>query len=942
MLIVRGDGGKIMQEHKAAAQHFAEYWKGKGYEKGESQKFWLALLSEVFGVEHAAEYISFENQVQLDHTSFIDGYIEATHVLIEQKSIEKDLDAKIKQSDGKFLTPFEQAKRYAAELSYSKRPRWVVTCNFRQFYIYDMERPQDNAEVLLLENLPEEYSRLNFLIDSTNANVKRQETVSLKAGELVGRIYEALAKKYDNPEDEETKKSLNKLCVRIVFCLYAEDAGLFKSTTSFHDYLASINPEYVGMALQALFKVLNTPSERRKTLSQPRLKDFPYVNGGLFADEDIEIPSFDEEIVKVILEDCSADFNWAQISPTIFGSIFESTLNPETRRSGGMHYTSIENIHKVIDPLFLDDLTAELNEIKAIKTLRMKKEKLLEYQEKLASLKFLDPACGSGNFLTESYICLRRLENEVINLYYNSETGQKMLLTDNIIKVKISQFYGIEINDFAVAVAKTALYIAESQMLEETASLSPGSQLSFLPLSRYENIIEANALRTDWNTVVPKAELNFIMGNPPFVGARVKNAEQTKDIEDIFGKDWKGSGNLDYVACWYKKAADFITDTQIKCAFVSTNSITQGEQVAVLWKKLFTDGLHFNFAYRTFIWDSEANEKAHVYCVIIGFGKSPTKAERIIFSTTKIDKEFVVTKHTASNINPYLIDADDVFIGSRNAPICDVPKIGIGNKPIDNGNYLFTETEYQDFIRKEPKSKQYFRRIYGSEEFINNKIRYCLWLGDCSVKELLSMPECMKRVDAVRKYRLASRSPGTVKLADKPTKFHVENISTKTYLLIPSVSSEKRKYIPIGFMSPDTMATNLVLISQEAEPWHFAVLTSSVHMAWVSAVCGRLEMRYRYSAQIVYNNFPWPVVSEKQKQELNKTAQAILDARAKHKDCSLADMYGEHMHLFESLTRAHKANDKAVLKAYGLPPDTSEEDILAFLMKRYRELTNEQ
>jgi len=917
-------------EQKAAAKHFASVWKGKGYEKGDSQKFWLSLLSEVLGVEHAAEYISFEDQVHLDHTSFIDGYIETTHVLIEQKSIEKDLNAPIKQSDGTFLTPFQQAKRYITELPLSKHPRWVVTCNFRQFNIYDMENPQGEAEILLLEDLPEEYYRLNFLVNKNDANIKRQETVSLKAGELVGKIYDALAKKYDDPNDEETKKSLNKLCVRIVFCLYAEDAGLFSTPTSFHDYLATFNPENAGMGLQALFKVLNT--EHRRTLPNPLLKDFPYVNGGLFADDDVEMPWFDEEIVKIILEDCSANFNWSQISPTIFGSIFESTLNPQTRRSGGMHYTSIENIHKVIDPLFLDELKNELEEIKAIKTLKNKKEKLLEYQNKLAGLKFLDPACGSGNFLTESYICLRKLENETISEYYSSDTGQKMLITDDIIKVKISQFYGIEINDFAVAVAKTALWIAESQMLAETESLSPGSQLSFLPLSKYENIVEANALRKDWNEVVPKEQLNYIMGNPPFYGAMKMNEEQKKEITDLC-KDFKCAGELDYVSGWYKKAIDYMKDTTIQAAFVSTNSICQGQQASTLWQPLFEAGIQINFAHRTFIWDSEANVKAHVHCVIIGFS----------FVNRPDSRKYLFEDgicHIVPTINSYLVNAPVVFVESRTNPICEVPSMHFGNMPRDGGGFILTLEDKNELLRENRENEQWIKLYLGAEEFINKKDRWCLWLEDAKPEDIIKSKLMLERVNSVKKMREASKAASTRKLAATPTRFaQITQPKGKDFILVPRVSSENRQYIPMGFMDKNVIASDAAQIVSGAKLYHFAVLTSSAHMAWMRAVCGRLEMRYRYSKDIVYNNFPWPTLSDSQKDELNRTAQKILDARAENPNCSLADMYGDKMYLFANLDNAHKENDKAVLKAYGLKPDTSEEEIVAFLMKKYQELT---
>lgn len=761
--------------------------------------------------------------------------------------------------------------------------------------------------------------------------------VSIAAGEIVGLLYDALYKQYANPQAEQSLKSLNKLCVRLVFCLYAEDAGIFGRHGMFHDYLAAFDTRGMRKALVELFRVLDTKLQDRDPYLQddnPELAAFPYVNGGLFSDENIEIPPFTDEIRNLLLNKASEDFNWAEISPTIFGAVFESTLNPETRRSGGMHYTSIENIHKVIDPLFLDALKAELNEICENPIERTKNAKLRAFQRKLAGLKFLDPACGSGNFLTETYLSLRRLENKIL---LELSHGQVTMYTasESPIQVSISQFYGIEINDFAVTVAKTALWIAESQMMKETEKilLVP---LDFLPLKTNAYIVEGNALRTDWESVVPKSELNYIMGNPPFVGARLMDKAQKDDINHIFA-GWKNAGNLDYVCCWYKKAADIMQSTAIRTALVSTNSVSQGESVANLWKPLFADGVHIDFAYRTFRWDSEAKSKAHVHCVIIGFSTAVNPAERRIYSGDRYQ--------VAKNINGYLLDGDNVFIESRNKPICNVPEIGIGNKPIDGGFYLFEKEEMEDFIKKEPASKKYFRPWYGSKEFINRKSRYCLWLGNCSPAELKTMPLCLERVKSVKEYRLNSPSAGTVKLADKPTHFHVENMPDSTYILVPKVSSERRRYVPIGFMTPDVLCSDLVFIIPKASLYHFGILTSNIHMAWMRAVCGRLEMRYRYSKDVVYNNFPWPTPTEQQKAKIEQTAQAILDARALYPDCSLADLYDE-LTMPPELRKAHQDNDRAVMDAYGFTKGTaartSESACVAELMKLYQKMVSGQ
>ena len=919
-------------QQQQAARNFAAYWKDKGYEKGESQPFWLSLLRDVYGVEHPEQFIQFEEQVHLDHTSFIDGTIPATHVLIEQKGLGKDLNKPIKQSDGALLNPFEQAKRYILELPVSQHPRWVVTCNFSTFYVYDMERPRGEPEIIELANLEKEYYRLQFLVDAGNEHLKREMEVSIAAGEIVGLLYDAFYKQYANPESEHSLKSLNKLCVRLVFCLYAEDAGIFGHHGMFHDYLKGFDTRGLRKGLVDLFRVLDTKLQDRDPYlkdDNPELAAFPYVNGGLFSDENIEIPPFTDEIRDLLLVKASENFNWSEISPTIFGGVFESPLTPETRRSGGMHYTSIENIHKVIDPLFLDELKAELDEICANPVERTRTAKLRVFQRKLASLTFLDPACGSGNFLTETYLSLRRLENKIlVELSHGQVTMYSA--SESPIQVSISQFYGIEINDFAVTVAKTALWIAESQMMKETEKilLVP---LEFLPLKTNAFIVEGNALRVDWESVVPKSKLNYIMGNPPFVGARLMGKEQKADVNTIF-PGWKNAGNLDYVCCWYKKASDMMQGTSVRSALVSTNSVSQGESVANLWKPLFDDGVHIDFAYRTFRWDSEAKIKAHVHCVIIGFSVAASSTPKKLFDGDRYQ--------VANNINGYLLDGENVFVESRSKPICNVPEIGIGNKPIDGGFYLFEKEEMEEFIKKEPSSKKYFRPWYGSREFINQKPRYCLWLGECTPAELKAMPHCMERVKAVREYRLASPSPGTVKLADKPTRFHVENMPSGRYIVIPQVSSERRRYIPMGYMDNSVLCSDKVRILPNGNLYEFGILESNVHMAWVRATCCRLKSDYSYTVNDVYNNFIWPAPTEQQKAKIEQTAQAILDARALYPDSSLADLYDE-LTMPPELRKAHQANDRAVMDAYGFTKGTaartSESACVAELMKLYQQ-----
>lgn len=912
-------------EIKKQAKEFANFWADKGYEKGQSQVFWLTLLNKVLGVDNPEQYISFEDKVMLDHTSFIDGYISATHVLIEQKSRDRDLRKAIRQADGTLLTPFQQAKRYSADLPYSKRPRWIITCNFQEFLIYDMEKPNGEPESILLKNLPKEYYRLQFIVNSQNENIKKEMEISIKAGEIVGILYDALLKQY-NEKDEQELKSLNELCVRLVFCLYAEDSGLFGEKLAFHNYLQGFQVKDTRRALIDLFKVLDTKIEDRDKYLDDELAKFPYVNGGLFANENIIIPHLTDEIIDILLHKASENFDWSEISPTIFGAVFESTLNPETRRSGGMHYTSIENIHKVIDPLFLDNLKDELEKIKEIKVEKTRKQQLEAFRNKLSTLTFLDPACGSGNFLTETYISLRRLENEAL---IAQTRGQTMIDLGDVIKVSIGQFYGIEINDFAVTVAKTALWISESQMMKETEEIV-NQQLEFFPLKSYANIVEGNALRIDWNDVILKDKLSYIMGNPPFVGARLMNKHQKKDVLSIFGNSWKNIGNLDYVSCWYKKATDYIEDTSIRVALVSTNSICQGESVINLWKPLFKQGIHIDFAHTTFIWDSEAQQKAHVHCVIVGFSIATSFKDKIIYSLDRYQK--------VKNINAYLIEAENVFIENRKKPICNVNEMLFGSMPNDGGHLSsIDEKEMAEIINKYPESKICFKKIVGADEFINGKTRWCLWLKNISPNLINSIPYIKQKVSAVQELRENSSRDATKRLALTPFLFgEIRQPEKGNYLLIPSTSSERRRYIPIGFLDSSIIATNANLIVPNATLYEFGILTSNVHNAWMRVVAGRLKSDYRYSATIVYNNFPWPNPTKEQQAKIEKTAQSILTAREKYKDCSLADLYDD-VTMPPELRKAHQLNDKAVMEAYGFWGKVkTESECVSELMKMYQ------
>lgn len=985
---------KTEKQMAAAATDFAARWEGKGYERGQSQLFWADLLTNVYGVENLPEFLRYEEQVtsMVDSTNFIDVHIPSTKVLIEQKSINIDLRKPVKKGDG-YITPFLQAKLYIVNLPQSEHPKWVVTCNFQSFLVYDMNQPNSEPEEILLKDLGTEYYRLKFLVDAQNEHISKEMEVSMQAGEIVGKIYEALLKQYDD-NSPEALRWLNILCVRIVFCLYAEDAGVF-SRDQFHDYLVSYETRDMRNALIRLFEVLNTPTEKRSRYLMDDLKAFPYTNGGLF-EEQIEIPQFTDELREVLLHNASLDFDWSKISPTIFGAVFESTLNPETRRSGGMHYTSIENIHKVIDPLFLNELRQEYDTILEEKVEKQRVKRLDAFQDKLASLTFLDPACGSGNFLTETYLSLRRLENDIIRAKYHGQTMLGAFV--NPIKVSIQQFYGIEINDFAVTVATTALWISEAQMLAETERIVH-QDIDFLPLKPYHNIREGNALRMDWDVIelpsdiptlhiknahliyedeahwmagepvidIDEANLvvgdyqhgfksntkryevhyDYIFGNPPFVGFTFMTAEQKEDVQRIF----PGIKNVDYVSCWFKKACDITRMTNTECAFVSTNSITQGETVGRMWERL---DFYINFAWPTFRWDNEAKDKAHVHCVIIGFSHKERKCKYLYDDSGA---------HKCENINAYLTDAPDVIVSSRSKPICNVPSMIYGNKPADGGHLIFTKSERDDFLAREPKARRWMHTLIGGTELINNKpnindkLRYTLWLEGISPAELRSMPAVMEHVTACKQARENSPAVAIRKFAEIPhlyaqrTQPNIPKLDDEGYpvyqdgykhfnLLVPRVSSEKRKYVPMDFVAMEIVTNDQVQIIPDATLYHFGILESIVHMAWMRAVCGRLKSDYRYSKDVVYNNFPWPNPTDGQKAKIEQTAQAILDDRAKYPDSSLADLYDEVSMPFD-LRKAHQDNDRAVMQAYGFPVKSTftESQCVAELFKLYQEMT---
>lgn len=941
---------------KQAARNFVDRWTSRrGSEKGEDQQFWNSLLGEVLDMEDVVSRVQYQVPVPMKGTTkFLDAWIPETRVLIEQKSRGVNLGAPQAGHDG--LTPYEQAAEYDSARPFDEKARWIITCNFDEFRIYDRAKPLAPPLEVRLRDLPKEAHRLAFLVNPKEKAIDRELGISVRAGRIVGEIYDALLKLYDVSHAQGGRErgegvleselaALNRFCVRLVFCLYAEDADIFPKDC-FRRLVESTPASFLRDRLVRLFQTLDTPPAERKTYLEPEFCVFPYTNGGLFrAATDADVPPLTEEIRRLLTE--ASQFDWHDITPTIFGALFESTLNPETRRAGGMVYTSVENIHKVIDPLFLDDLTRRVEA--AIH--KGDKRTLLAMQAEMAALTFLDPACGSGNFLAETYICLRRLENRIIAALQKGQAEFDLGLS---VKVSIAQFFGLEINDFAVAVAKTAIWIAEAQMLRETSEILH-REPDYLPLHDYANIVEGNALRMDW----PRTD--YIMGNPPFVGLSFRTKDQAADMDVVYA-DWKDTnyGKLDYVCTWYKKAVDC---ANAHCAFVSTNSICQGECVAAMWEPMFTRAnVEIDFAWRTFRWDNETIEKAHVHCVIVGFhAGSPASSSAVsarggarpskrIFTPDPKDADKPPTITHADHINGYLLNADDVFMRNRGTPPDGFPKLVQGSKPWDGGNLILSVEERDALLASNPDAEAFIKRYLGAEDLIKNKLRYCLWLLNASPVKYRGIPEIMRRLVAVAEIRRMTKTAAVRKQADTPYLFSQIRQPETDYLVVPEVSSESRHYIPIGFLSKDVIAANTVMTMANATPYLFGVLSSSVHTFWMRTVAGRLKSDYRYTPS-VYNNFPWPTgrtgVSPIHSATANgqdarypceaaisATAQAILDARARYPDSSLADLY-DPLTMPTDLRAAHIANNREVLAAYGLAPDTSEAEIVAHLLKMY-------
>jgi hypothetical protein len=908
-----------LNEIRRRLSAFAQQWQNAARENADAKLFW-ARFYECYGVRPESATI-YEKAVDKlgGGRGFIDSFIPGL-LIVEHKSRGKSLDA-----------AFDQAADYFLALPEAERPRYIVTSDFAHFRLYDLKAGKQAQ--CTLADLPRRAQWFSFLIEKEPPAITEESPIDRQAAYAVSRLHEALLRANFRGRDLEV------FLTRLLFCLFADDTGIFGANGLFRRLVEQTRTDGrdTGARLAELFDALNTPENQRQSSLDEALAAFAYVNGSLFA-ERTRIPAFDANM-RALLVAC-AELDWSGISPAIFGAMFQGVLeahHPDearqaTRRELGAHYTSERNILRVIDPLFMDDLRAELAKA------RHSKPRLRALYDRLAAIRCLDPACGCGNFLVIAYRELRWLENEVIAALFDFDHGRGLLDVTHLCRVRVSQFHGLEIDQAAAHIARVALWITDHQMNLEAAQRF-GNTRATVPLVDTPHIHCTNALRTDWAAeILPPAQCSYVFGNPPFVGAKWLNTAQREEAHATLS-GIKNGGLLDYVAAWYVKALAYLkANPAIDAAFVSTNSITQGEQVAALWPYLLQGGVKIRFAHRTFKWSNEGKGNAAVHCVIIGFGlREPEHCT--IFDYADDIKADEGRRIEARRINPYLVDGPDIVLANRRAPICKVPEIGIGNKPIDDGNYLFTDDQKAAFLAAEPKAAPFFRRWVGAEEFINGLSRWCLWLGDAKPHQLRSMPECMKRIDAVRRYRLASPSAPTQKLAETPTRFHVEFLPDAPYLLVPSVSSERRKFVPIGFLPAEVFASNLVLTIPNATPYHFAILNSAMHNAWMRAVCGRLKSDYRYSASIVYNNFPWPEPTDKQRAAIEAAAQAILDARAAQPQSTLADLY-DPLTMPPGLRRAHAANDRAVDAAYGYKAGKLDAARVAFLFDLYGKLTS--
>ncbi len=892
-------------EIKTRAMEFSKEWENEKSEDAEAKSFWDSFFN-VFGVTRR-RLASFEYEVEKrgGGKGYVDLFWPGT-LLVEHKSLGLSLEK-----------AHTQAMDYFPGISEKDLPRYILVSDFGHFKFYDIE---DDAQVEFpLKELYKNVHLFGFIAGYTKQEYKEEDEVNIKAAELMGKLYDSMV------EVGYVGHELNVLLVRILFCLFADDANIFLHH-QFSRYIETRTHEDgsdLGMHLGMLFQVFNTPKDRRQSTLDEELSQFEYVNGGLFA-ETINIPSFNSQMRKRLLDACA--FDWSKISPAIFGSLFQSVMDKEARRHLGAHYTSEKNILKLIYPLFLDELKNEL------RSCGSSVQKLNAFHEKLSKLKFLDPACGCGNFLVIAYRELRILELELLKKRFGNIRG---LGVEFFIRLKPEQFFGMEIEEFPAKIAQTAMWLMDHQM-NEIASTAFGTNIPDLPLGKGATIFVGNALRKDWEEIVPKDELSYILGNPPFSGSKIMDQEQRGDIISVFN-DMKSAGTLDYVSGWYIKAAHYIHGTKIKCAFVSTNSITQGEQVGILWNELLnTCGIKIHFAHRTFRWSNEAKGKAAVYCVIIGFANFDTESKYLYeYENVKGDAQEIKVK----NINPYLVPSEDIIVGSRQKPICNVPEMSFGNMPLDGGNLLLSDKEKNQLLEIEPEASKFIKPLISAKEFLNNEKRWCLWLVDVEPADLRQLPLTLKRIDGVRQFRLDSVAPSTQKFATTPSLFRDRN-NPETCIVVPRVSSENRKYIPMGFFDKGSIVSDTCMAVPNATLYHFGILESAMHMAWVSYVCGRLKSDFRYSKDIVYNNLPWPENPSKEKiKAVEDAAQKVLEARKKYPTSSLADLY-DPLTMPADLTKAHQTLDKAVDSSYGRKTFTTSTERMDFLFELYKKYTS--
>lgn len=925
-----------MAGKKSDAESFASRWANKGNENQDTQRFWIDFYQNVLGVEDAVSGLEFEKPVSTDastHEGYIDVFIPSAKTLVEQKSLGIDL-AKEETRQGRKVTPAKQGNAYAQGMPLSQQPRYIIACNFAEFWVFDRERDSLCREPLFklpLAELPKNLAAIQFLKGGAEAPATISRAVSVEAGKIMSKLHDLVAEAFDDPDAPENHHALSVLMTRLMFLMFCEDSGLV-APNAFRDYVSHFQAGDLRRGLKDLFVWLDTKDEDRDKYAESWLKKLPYMNGGLFR-EKTEIPPLSENFRHTLIVEGCQEFDWSGVSPTVFGSIFEGALSHDHRRANGQHFTSPENIHKVIDPLFLDGLKAEFDEACAKPVAGGARTRALkDLHRKIGSISILDPAAGSGNFLTESYLCLRRLENRILFELQGDQASFSFEDSgDRDVLVSLRNFHGIELEDFACCVARTALWIAEKQADTDTAKVTQRVYQE-LPLTDYEGIVNANALRIDWNDVVPADEVDYVLGNPPFIGYSNLNEEQKADRVDIFGKT---GGVLDYVACWYRKAADYTRETQARCAFVSTNSICQGQQVEPLWKPLFEDKVNINFAHKSFVWNSQAADEAHVHVVIVGFSRvNGTKKDLFDRSGSKSE---------VTHINAYLAAAPDAFVSRRAKPICDVPAMMAGGKPTDGGNLLLTQEERDELLCREPDAAPYIKPFSMGAEYINGIPRYCIWLDGVDPAVLTKLPLVRTRVQAVREFRFTSKKAATQKKAATPWLFdEVRPPKGKSYIAVPKVSSGRRKYVPMGFVTNEMIPGDMLFSVSNAGLYEFGILESQFHNAWMRQVAGRLKSDYRYTNTIVYNNFIWPDASTEQHGYIESCAQEVLDARAEHPDATLADMYNpDNEFLFPDLMKAHAELDAAVESAYGVDFDGDENKIVSYLFSLYAEKVGE-